>query len=416
MRPLPPLLVALLLVCATGIPVAGLAAQSETSEATATPLPSITTIQNTTNQLTIPSSEVRRTSYNTTGIDIGTATESWSARNRQRLDALSFEERFQRAETNRQRSRIVADRLTAIADQQEALDRRQDRAISQYASGDITAMAFLRTRMLVNIQATQQLETLDRVSRAPNTVPDYSLNESVTDQLRTVEGELRTLTGPMGEQLEVGMTSTDSAPVYVEVSNDGYMLATIDGNEYIRETRLNSARAPGTPDQFYVTARTDDDPETGRLDIADERLAELYPWLYERQRPSFTFYGTSGIYEFTATHPNGRLATYLDGGTTDVFYETQHRQRSSVRTRSVSQNVNGTLQVTLRRSSETGPMRVSASNTETGATVDGRITVSGHHVGSTGSDGVRWTVEPRRGYEVTVATNSSQTTVTVPAA
>jgi len=72
--------------------------------------------------------------------------------------------------------------------------------------------------------------------------------------------------------------------------------------------------------------------------------------------------------------------------------------------------------VTLRRSSETGPMRVSATDTETGASVDGRVTIDGQRVGSTGSDGALWTVEPRSGYEVTVETNATRTTVSVPAA
>ena len=416
MRQLPALLVALVFVVATGVPAAGsqpMPAQIGTADP---PLQSITTVENTTNQLTIPDNEVSRSTYNTTGVDIGTATEAWSTQLRHRHEAISFEDRFQRADSSRQRTQLVMNRVSAIEDRQQTLDRRQDRAIRQYANGQISAQEFLRTRLVVDAEATELLESLDRVAAAPNAAPGYTLSDSVTVRLRTVEGELRALTGPLGNRLQSSITDTDTAPFYLEVSTDAYMLAGVTGDQYVRETRLDDARSPASPDRFLSAARNDGDPETSRLDVADERAAELYPWLYQRQRPSFTFYGTSGIYEFTATHPNGELATYLDGGTTDVFYETQFRELSSVRSTATEQSVNGTLQVTVRQSTETGPLLVSATNNETGAPVDGRVSIGEQRVGSTGADGILWTVEPRGGYDVTVTTDAGRTTVAVPAA
>ncbi|MDS0282165.1 DUF7094 domain-containing protein [Haloarcula onubensis] len=413
MRPLPALLVALLFVTAAGIPVAGIGTTPERPQTTATSLPSIDTVENTTNQLSLPDDEVRRASYNDTGIDVGTATEAWSAQLHHRHDAIAFEERFRRTDGREARAGLVTDRLAAIEAQEQALDERQDRAVARYARGEISATAFLRTRLVVNAEASELLETVDRIAAAPNTAPRYSLNESLTARLRAVEGELRTLTGPIGAQLQSG-GATDRT-LYVEASDDGYMLATVDGDEYVRETRLDDARDPGATDQFLAEATNDGDPETDRLDVADERAADLYPWLYERQRPSFTFYGTSGIYELTADHPNGVLTAYLDGGTTDVFYEEQVRQLSSVRTRATERNVDDTLAVAVRQSSSTGPLLVSAANNETNAPVDGTVTIDGQVVGTTGGDGVLWTVEPRGAYTVTVATDAGSTSVVVPA-
>jgi len=413
MRPFPALLVALLFVTAAAFPVAGTYTTPERAQTAPPPLQSIDTVENTTNQLTIPAGEVRRTSYNETGIDVGSATAAWSSTLQHRYETLSFEERFRRADGSEARAQLVTDRLSAIEAQEQALDERQDRAIARYARGEISAAAFLRTRLVVNAEAEELLESLDRVSAAPDTAPDYSLDESATARLRSVEGELRTLTGPIGARLQSGET-TDST-LYVEASADSYMLATVADDEYVRETRLDGARDASAPDEFLATAVNDGDPETDRLDVADERAADLYPWLYERQRPSFTFYGTSGIYELTADHPNGELTAYLDGGTTEVFYEEQSRDLSDVRTTATASTVNGTLAVTVRQSTSTGPLLVTASNNETDATVDGTVRINGQSVGTTGSDGVLWTVEPRGSYTVTVATASGDTSVVVPA-
>ncbi len=407
MRPLSALLVALLFVTATVLPVAGTyPTQTETGDA---PLASVTTVPNTTNQLDLPAGEVRRSSYDSTGIDIGTATAAWSAKLQHRHDALSFEEQFRRTEGSDARAQLIADRLATIEAKQRALDERQDRATARYARGEISASAFLRTRLAVDAEARELLGTTDRIATAPG----YSLSESATARLRSVEGELRTLTGPVGAQLQSAETADRT--YYIEVSDDGYMLATVADGQYVRETRLDSARDASQADQFLQTAINDGDPETDRLDIADERAADLYAWLYERQRPSLTYYGTSGIYELTADHPNGELTAYLDGGTTEVFYEEQLRDLSDVQTTGTQRSVSGTLAVTVRQSSPTGPLLVSAVNNETSATVDGTVTVDGRPVGTTGNDGVLWTVEPRGAYTVTVSTDTGNTTVVVPA-
>ena len=411
MRPLPALLVALLLVTAAVIPVAGVTSAPERPETVNNTIPSINIINNTTNQLSVPDSEVRQATYSEVGVDVGTAVHSGSTRLHERHETLSFEERFQQLDTNAARSRLIDDRLSAVERQQAALDDRQDTAMSRYAAGEISAAEFLRVRMVVNAEAAELLSTLDSVNSAPDSAAEYTLGRPSANRLRSIEGELRTLTGPTGTRLETDITTGERTPMYLEVAADGYMLATVDDSEYIRETRLDGERDPALTDQFLATARNDS--TTNRFAVADERASELYGWLYERQRPSFTYYGTSGIYELTATHSNGRLVSYIDAGTTNVFYEEQTRELGGVETTATETGVNGSLQVTLQRSAESGPLRVSTTNNITDEGVDANVTVNGRSVGSTGSDGVLWTVEPGGDYTLNVTTVGTRATVTV---
>jgi len=410
MRPLPALLIAVLVLTATVIPVAGITTPEQTG-AIESSIPSITTVDNTTNQLTIPVEDVSQTGYNTTGIDVGTAVESRSVQLHHRHDGLSFEQRFQSLDTREQRTTLIRDQVSAVDDRRATLSDRQSAAIRQYESGEISAVEFLRVRLLINAEATELLETLERIESAPDTTSDYSISSGIATEMRTVEGELRTLNGPVGQRLETEITNpNEPGSIYLEVSESGYMLTTVTEDRYIRETRLNDQRDTTASDQFVQAG----DGSSDRFGAVDDRASELYTWLYQRQRPSFTYYGTSGIYELTATHQNGQLTSYIDGGTTDVFYEEQSRFLSSAQTTATETTVNETRRVTVRRSTATGPMLISATNNETEQNIDGRVTINGQRVGSTGSDGALWTIEPTGAYTVNVTTDDGRASVTVP--
>jgi hypothetical protein len=414
MRPRFALLVALLLTAAAVVPVTGSTPAPERSQSTEWTVESITTVNNTTNQLGIPNSEVNRSTYSDAGIDVGTSVQTGSTQLHHRHESLAFEQRFEATETDAARSELISRYLSTIERQQTMLDSRQDTAMRQFAAGEMSAATFLRTRMVVNAEAAELLETLNRIDTVQDDAAGYSLTTDQTTRIRTIEGELSTLTGPVGDQLHGDAANANGQnAVYLEVSENGYMLASVDDDTYIRETRLDDERAPTQPDQFLADAQ-----ESGgsRFSEADERASEIYTWLYERQRPSFTYYGDSGIYELTATHPNGQLVAYIDGGTTNVFYEQQTRDLSGVETTRLTTAGNETLRVTLYRSVETGPLLVSATDNTTGEDVDADIAIDGQHVGSTGSDGRLWAVEPSDDYTVNATRADTETVINVSAA
>ncbi|MFC7026486.1 hypothetical protein ACFQH8_01015 [Halomicroarcula sp. GCM10025710] len=91
MRPSPALLVAIFVVVAA-LPVATTAVAAQDGGPY-----QITSINGTTNQLSVPESELQTAAYESPGVDVGTAVAAGSRRLHQEHETGAFEERFIRA-------------------------------------------------------------------------------------------------------------------------------------------------------------------------------------------------------------------------------------------------------------------------------------------------------------------------------
>ncbi|KZX49893.1 hypothetical protein [Haloarcula sp. K1] len=396
MRPLPAVGVILLMVVSVAAPVTGFASPAQTADGS-DQLPQITVVDNTTNHLTIPASDVRSTTYNQSSIDVGVAVAAGSSDLRSDYATTTFERKFFQQDSEAARDRLVDETLTNIESKRTSLEQRNQIAIQQYANGAITAREFLRQRALLDAESRQLATRLDRIRATAGTAPDYSLSPNQRFRLENNRGVLKTSRGPISQRISAETAgNTEPNTVYVEVSSEGYMLSTVAGGRYTRETYLGQDREQTAIDQF---ARTNDS-----LRAVNTRAETLYPWLYSEQYPSVQTYGRSAIYQIQADHSNGQLTAYLDGGTTNVFYETQHLELTTVDRSEVATNVNQSVRVRVEQSFESGPLLVTVSDNSTGSTADATVRINGKRIGTTGTDGSLWTVEPRGEYTVTVTT------------
>jgi hypothetical protein len=401
MRRLPALLGILLVVVALVAPTAqGVAPTQTATAADGDSLPRVTTVDNLTNHLTIPGEDIEQSEYGSTGIDVGAAVSLTSQRLYREHDARTFEQRFFRATNESARTRLVRSELDSIEQRQQTLQQRQQQQLQQYADGTASVESVMRTRALIDAEARELARTLDTIDRVERTEPAFTMTSRQQTRLENIRGEIRVLRGPVGERLGQTFTGeTQPNAVYVMASTQDYMFATTTGQSYIRETHLASARDPTAEDQFVMSNA---DP----LRAANTRAEVLYPWLYSQQLPSVNTFGTSSIYRLTANHPSGQLTTYIDGGTTDVFHESQQLQLSTIRTSETRVTVNESVRLEVTRTYETGPIHVAVQNNDTGEPVTGTVAVGGHQVGTTDNSGTLWTVEPRGSYSVTVQTQS----------
>ncbi|MFC7019330.1 MULTISPECIES: DUF7094 domain-containing protein [Haloarcula] len=393
MRPSPALLVAILVVVTA--PPAAVATPALAAGDGGTY--QITPVNGTTNQLSIPESEVRTAAFTSPDVEVGTAVAAGSRQLHQEHETQAFEERFIRADSQRARAVLVDDRLDAIEERRLELERQQRDALAA-ASDSRSVAEFVTVRALVDAEARSLADGLRRIERTDRNNPDFSLGRERRTELENTKGNLRMLTGPVATQLGRSLSGqSTSGPVYFETATDGYTLAFVTESEYVRETHLDDQRSPGATDQFAES-------EGDRLRNAADRAESLYPWLYDRQLPSVQSFGGTNIYQLTADHSDGRLTAYLDGGSTQVFREIQYRQLSTVEPTASETTVEESVRLTVNRAYETGPLRVVVASNETGAPIEGTVAVSGQRVGETGADGTLWTVEPRGAYNVTVTT------------
>ncbi|WP_137682965.1 DUF7094 domain-containing protein [Haloarcula mannanilytica] len=400
MRPLPAVGVILLVVASVAAPAAGFDTPSQTADGS-DQLPQITVVDNTTNHLSIPASEVQSTTYNRSSLDVGVAVAAGSRELRNDYAATNFEQRFFQRDSEAARDRLVDETLDDIEARQTSLERRNQRAIRQYADGIITATEFLRQRALVDAESRQLGTRLERIRTAAGTAPGYSLSQDQRFRLENNRGVLETYRGPISQRVSAEIAgATEPNAVYLEASSEGYMLSTVADNQYTRETYLGTERDRDATDQF---AQTDDS-----LNAVNTRAGELYPWLYSEQYPAVQTYGRSAIYEIQANHPNGQLTAYLDGGTTNVFFETQHLELTTISRSEVVTNVNQSARIRIQRSFESGPLLVTVTDNSTDSTANATVRINGKRIGTTGPDGALWTVEPRGEYTVTATTQDGE--------
>jgi len=400
MRPLPAVGVILLMVVSVAAPVTGAASPAQTADGS-DQLPQITAVDNTTNHLAIPASDVRSTTYNRSSIDVGVAVAAGSSDLRSDYATTTFERQFFQQDSDAARDRLVDETLTDIESQRTSLERRNQAAIQQYASGVITATEFLRQRALIDAESRQLATRLDRIRATAGTAPDYSLSPAQRFRLENSRGVLKTYRGPISQRISHETAGTvEPNAVYVEASSEGYMLSTVADGQYTRETYLGQDREQTAVDQF---AQTNDS-----LGAVNTRAETLYPWLYSEQYPSVQTYGRSAIYQIQADHSNGQLTAYLDGGTTNVFYETQTLELTTVDRSEVAAGVNQSVRVRVQQSFESGPLLITATDNSTGSPTDATVRINGKRIGTTGTDGTLWTVEPRGEYTVTATTQDGE--------
>jgi hypothetical protein len=382
-------------------PAAGFAPPAQTADGR-DQVPQSPVVANTTNHLAIPASEVQSTTYNRSSLDVGVAVATGSRELRSDYATTTFERQFFQQDSEAARDRLVDETLDDIETRRTSLEQRNQRAIRQYANGAITATDFLRQRALIDTESRQLTSRLERVRTAAGTAPGYSLSQDQRFRLENNRGVLKTYRGPISQRVSAETAgAAEPNAIYVEASSEGYMLSTIVDNQYTRETYLGSERDSSATDQF---AQTDDS-----LGAVNTRAGNLYPWLYSEQYPSVQAYGRSAIYQIQANHPNGQLTAYLDGGTTNVFFETQTLELTTVDRSEVATNVNQSVRVRVQESFESGPLLVTVTDNRTSSTKDATVRISGKRIGTTGPDGALWTVEPRGDYTVTVTTQDGET-------
>lgn len=301
-----------------------------------------------------------------------------------RLDSYAFEERLRR--TGKPGGMVAAE-IDLIAAEVSAL-RDSERALwGQFVNGSVDRAEFVRESVHLQARATRLRARLSGVREAL----DRSGNDTLVTRVAALEHELlglggphrqQALRGPVRERALTALRGTEGGvDLYAASSEQGFVFATINGSEYVREAYRADNHGPGNT-LFGLTE-------------AAELARTLYPAAFNLSVS--LGYGISGLgrgaYLLDSELSFGSLNSYLDGTTRNIFFEIQRRDLGRlVQPASVTARGNGTRLI-VNRSYGGGPLRVAVTETETGRPVETTV-----HVGetrhATGPDGVVWALTP----------------------
>lgn len=349
--------------------------------------PSIAQPGGTTSYLQIPDGEVATSGLRTVSVDVTTVTRIGTDTMELEMAFESFLARFENADTEAERTAAVREIEQILDRETAALRQRQQRALQRYNGDDVSTQTFLST--LARLDATAgTIQTIagDVLDKDENTL-DYTIPPGLQAQLRNYEGRVIPLRGTIRRVVLLNaVNGANTSSVYLETGADQIVLATVVGDRYARDGFNGGALEPDQPPKLRI------------FRDALNRTAILYPWAMadenRRSVPRVSTYWNSSVFSVEVLHEQGRLFTYLDASSTNVFSETQNRDVDLVPTRTVATNGTAALQLTVNTTHETGPLHVMTTRPGTDNPVNASVYVDDVYVGETRS-GSRWTVDTR---------------------
>jgi hypothetical protein len=373
---------------------------------------------NTSEYLTIGPDATESTGYQRATLDVsGTLaldTRGLDGRYRQ----LVLDERFAATDSTAKRRELLQTNADRIESRIDGLQRRQSTAVREYNNGTRTAREFVIELARIHTAAGRLGVAAGRVADRARSIPGSTIDgQPAVSWARNRGVELGPLRGPVRERIAMTLRGQNTAPLdastapklegveavpderlealdlYVATTSEGVVLATVDDGRHSREAYLPSERAnDSTGSLTDITAALD-------------RVADRYPWTWNNS-VSRNARGNrqAGIYRFTLFYDHGRLTTYLDSRSGEVFAEQQRNRLSGIPTADPIRRTSGKLRLTINRTYPTGPVELSLAD-RAGEPVDGRITIANHTVGRTGTDGLLWAVAPRNSATVTARAN-----------
>jgi hypothetical protein len=350
------------------------------------------------------SNETTRRAYIHADVDVGVAVDADLSAIRARHERLVLEQQAGDADNRTKSLRALRSALAMLENRTAAIERGQQSARDAFREGTISSGELARTLAILDARAS----ALDRVRETAETIAT-SLNprpESTVTNFQNLEAALETIGGPATRRLgdRYGGNRTAGA-TYVSVDGStGLVVATVAGDDLVREARDDRERQLGGPDTFGQT----DEPE---ISVALQRAAELYNWSFEHGSAAQPLrgYGNTTVYRITVEHVRGMLSAYLDGTTGNVFYEVQEQRAGAVPVTARVIETGDGLELTANTTYPTGPMRLTVVRETTGSPVDANVTVDETPLGRTGEDGTLWAVTPIDGRTVTARTGVNTT-------
>lgn len=358
--------------------------------------PPPTPTDNTTARMVIADSRLRRTAWDSRSPDLASAIARGDDSLRAVQDRYALRERFARAETSDERAKVLDGALIDIEEATAALIDDQEDLIAGYADGLVTKETLLTELALIDARAEDLAADANHVRALSNRIPP----QWPAQRARKVIGLLGTVQSPVRDRIQDSIAGGPPVTVFVAVSDSALVLATIDDGRYLREAHFSQNR------------QSDGDRELESIGESVVRAETYYGWAVSTSFGN-NFAMLGDVFRADVTHNQGRLLSYIDTYTGDVFHEVHDLSVAEMPTTQVTRASTIGIRATVNRTYPGGPLRVQATSPETGRPIDVLVTVEGRTLGRTGDDGVLWVIEPREPYTLELERGTSSLNVTV---
>ena len=349
-------------------------------------------VQNSSNYLSATSDNVTQESHTSAGLDVSGAVEADALALQGTHERLALESALEAPEAH---GDIEVETLEMLESDTEALERQQQRLFADYSEGGVDTSTLVRE--VVRLEATAE-----QYRQVRETILEEGVSSRLTTRYSNLEGEAPFIPSPIAPMLEAGLAGEGDIPLYVQGGNDSLVLATVsEDGTYLREAVLHSNRDTDAQQQFGAGGRSEAEDAFNRAEF-------LYPWASAEQfRPDLRGFGNNTVYRFTSEHSHGVTRSYLDGATTNPFYEIHEKNALTVPVADFSQRTDNNLRLTVESIAPTGPILIDVRQTG-GASEQINVYIDDTHVKTLDGSGDFWSVQPIGSFEVTAENEAGE--------
>lgn len=320
--------------------------------------------------------------------DLGAAAVSTDVMLRAELEHRTLTAELESA-TPENRSAIVQAYLDRLDAEVTSLVETDREAVAAVVDGDRTIDDLMRSVYATGAIATARQQTLDELESLEAALPELDLAGETTRLDRRYD----LVSGPVRDRLVMAATTPDrQTTVGVELAAEGLVLTAVDTSRFYREAvrfdRLSLDGGAQLTLSEAVTVVTDAYPSS----TATRATRDL----------------GSGVYLIERSLPDGSVTAYVDGDQAVVAVERQYRWLDQLELSHANTVTEDGIELTLERSSDGGPLRVSAVEAGSSEPIDASVYLrhggTWSPLGALDASGVVWGADPGGPLDLRVVT------------
>lgn len=349
--------------------------------------------------LSIEQAGTKRTETTSASTDLGAVLARTGDQVQTQQQGATLATRTEALDTDSAKFDVLDEGLQRMEARIDRLRAAEHRAVLAYDGGSIDARDLVVRLARIRSQGTSMNRELNTIRTSGQAIDSRAL-VARSDALTT---QLSITAGPVRERVR-RTTAAAATPRRITVLSAGRSVAitSVSGDRYRREVTLPS-RIGGAGTVIQLSRA---------IDI----VRKSYPEAYQNRRRIEGAIGgrTSGLYRITVVG-GGKLGVFVGIRSRQVFKETRTVPLHVLRGQAPSgpTATNNGVHLTAHRTYQGGPLLVRTTSAGSNTPVNATVILDGTRIGTTGSDGERWSVASGGRTNVTARLDGARVTAPV---